>query len=240
MICTMRVWHKTNTPSSSSVVRKIGMTKTRSFDRPQNMQQQQQPKRNDQGPELILTPTESPVMLHACCSGEFSDSITMSDRFTSFGSGSADNKKGRKNTSRPRARISTPMAAAPKALLSDLTIPTEDVMIVDMFGRGTSHQCNITTISNGYFEFTMENRNGQDILLAFLRTTLPKDRVMETMQNRTSSELSNRTGQSDSAKSFDVEAFTAKRMSERIRSETISEKLRRKVVRVFSSFEESK
>jgi hypothetical protein len=232
----MRVWHKTNTPSSCSVVRKIGTTKARSFERPPQMQ----PQRANNGPELVLTPTESPVMLHACCSsGEFADPITMSERFTSFGSGSVDKKNGQHNTSRQRVRISTPVAAAPKAL-GDVTVPIADIMVVDMFGRGSSHQCNITTISSGYFEFTMENRNGQDILLAFLKATVPKDRVMEGVSYRSGSELSNRTGQSDSGRSFDVEAFTAKRMSERLRSETISEKLRRKVVRVFSSFEESK
>lgn len=233
MICTMRVWHKTNTPSASAVTRKIGMTKARSFERGPP----RQPQRDNHGPELLLTSNEAPLMLHACCSGEFSDPITMSERFTSFGSGSVD-KKGRRSNSRQRARIDTPVST-PKPL-GDVTLGVSDIMVVDMFGRGSSHQCNITTLSNGYFEFTMENRNGQDILLAFLKATLPKDRVMG-MNQRTGSELSNRTGQSErSAKSFDVEAFTATRMQDRLQSETISEKLRRKVVRVFSSFEESK
>lgn len=265
MICTMRVWHKTAVPNDDTViVRKIGMARSRSFESAHLSRHQKQQQRENSGPELVLTPIESPVMDHACCSSEFTDPITMSERFASFGSGSADKKGGAgggpqhrsssRTRSRPRTRrSSTPLGGAPTSsltmrtmspkALSNVTFPISDIMLVDMFGRGRSHQCNLTTLSSGYFEFTMENRNGQDILLAFLTANLPKERVMETLmsRHRTGSELSSRTGQSErSGKSFDVEAFTAKRMSERVSNETISEKLRRKVVRVFSSFEESK
>ena len=230
----MRVWHKTATPDSAAVIRTVGTNNTRSFDG------RFRHKRADHGPELVLTPNESHVMVHACCSGEFSDPIQMSKRFTSFGSGSVDYGQSIRSTSRQRQRISTPITTTSRNsnanLLGEVTIPIADIVVVDMHGKGKSHQCNISTISKGYFEFSPENRNGQDILLTFLRVNLPKDRVMGTY-NRQGSELSNR---SSGTKSFDVEAFTATRMSERLQSETLSEKLRRKVSRVFSSFEDRK
>ncbi len=225
MVCTMRVWHKTKTPSISSIVKQIEIKETRSFEYSPNRR-----KPGEHGPELVLTPNQSPVMVHACCSGDFSEPLPMSKRFTSFGSGSLDRwDLSRQRTSAPET----------KNTLGDVTIPVADIVVVDMFGKGASHQCNLTTMSNGYFELSMENQNGQDILLAFLNANLPKDRLMGSMMRRTNSELSCST-KSTAARSFDVEAFMARRMSERIKSETMSEKLRRKVVRVISSFEESK
>lgn len=230
----MRVWHKTRTPHSNAVTRTVGMTHARSFDG------LQQNRRNPQqhGPELVLTSNE-PVRIHACCSGEsFTDPISMPNRFMFRSASGVQRTNSHRSSSRPRQRISStqsPNVTAPPNVLGDVTIPLADIMVVDMFGQGNSHQCNLTTLSHGYFELTMDNRNGQDILLAFLNASLPKNRVMG--YKRTASELSNR---SSGTRSFDVEAFTATRMSERLKSETMSEKLRRKVVRVFSSFEDRK
>lgn len=120
--------------------------------------------------------------------------------------------------------------------IGNVKIPISDIMIADMHGDSTSHIANLTTMSHGYFQFTMMNRNGQEILLAFLKANLPKERIMECAP---SSELS-RTDSQDSTRSFDVEAFTAKNMTERIKNETLSEKVRRKVGRAFASIEECK
>lgn len=119
-----------------------------------------------------------------------------------------------------------------------ITIPVSDILVVDMVGDENSHVCNITTVSSGFYEFSLENRNGQDMLLAFLKNALPKERFMKGEIQPEERLVPEDTVSKDP--SFDVEAFTAKNMTERIQNETISEKLRRKVGRVFSSFEESR
>lgn len=225
MVCTMRVWHKTNMPAASAVVKKVPITHARSFDFSPHRK-----KPVKHGPELVLTSNQSPVMVPVTSLGHFSEPLSTSRR---LGSGNM----ARRSSSRQRTRNMDTMNST--TVLRDFSVPVVDIMVVDMFGRGDSHQCNITTMSHGYFELTMENRNGQDILMAFLNANLPKERVMGGMRKRTNSELSSDTKSTGTA-SFDVEAFTATRMTERIKRETMSEKLRRKVVRVFSSFEERK
>lgn len=225
MICTMRVWHKTTMPAASAVVKKIEISHSRSFDF--SPHRKKLPKH---GPELVLTSNQSPVMVHANSLGHFSEPLSTSRRL-----GSGNFNMARRSSSRQRTRNRECMDCT--TVIKDFSVPVADIMVVDMFGSGDSHQCNITTMSHGFFELTMENRNGQDILMAFLNANLPKERVMSGMRKRTGSEISDDT-KSTGTTSFDVEAFTATRMTERIQSETMSEKLRRKVVRVFSSFEE--
>lgn len=211
-------------PAASAVVKKVEITHSRSFDFTSQGKKQAQ-----HGPELVLTSNQSPVMVHATSLGHFSEPLSTSRRL-----GSGNINMARRSSSRQRTpRVeNTPV-------IKHFSVPVADIMVVDMFGRGDSHQCNITTMSHGFFELTMENRNGQDILMAFLNANLPKERVMGGMRKRTGSDLSSDTKSTGTA-SFDVEAFTATRMTERIQSETMSEKIRRKVVRVFSSFEERK
>lgn len=228
----MRVWRRTRTPTAAAVVREVGVKHVRSFDFSNRRH------KDDNGPELVLKPNQEASqhpMVHACCSGDFAEPIPLSERFTSFGSGANLDK------SRSSGRIRRTMTSTPKAaVVGDVTIPVSEIMVVDMFGGGDVHQCNITTMSKGYFEFTMENRNGQDILLAFLKANVPQERVMEALNHRTGSQLSgNSISTGATGKSYDVEAFTATRMAERMENETMSEKFRRKVFRVFSSFEES-
>lgn len=191
----------------------------------------------DHGPELVLTLNEAPITIHACCSGDFAEPISMSQRFASFGSGTMD-KNGNRSSSRQRPRLTTPLPPVQKVVPGEITIPISNILVVDVSGGSDLHVCTITTMSRVHYELTMESRNGQDILQAFLRARLPKDRVIEAINHRTSSHLS-RNSASTTARSFDVEAFTAVRMAERMENETISEKLRRKVVRVFSRIEES-
>jgi hypothetical protein len=85
----------------------------------------------------------------------------LSQRFDSFGIGVG------------KRRPPHPQRDAGKRL-GDATIPVADIIVVDMNEKGDSHRTNITTVSNGFFEFTLENRNGQEVLLAFLKTSLPK------------------------------------------------------------------
>ena len=229
----MRVWHKTRTPTPSAAVRQVDVSQGRHF-------QFATHGRNtlDHGPELVLALNEAPSMIHSCCSGDFAEPISLSERFTSFGSGNVD-KNGSRSTSRQRPRLMTPVPISIRTEVSgEITVPVSDILVLDVCGGSNEHQCNITTSLRVHYELTMENQNGQDMLEAFLRARLPKDRVVEAISKRTGSQLSKHSG-STTARSFDVEAFTAVRMAERMENETMSEKLRRKVVKVFSSIEES-
>jgi hypothetical protein len=181
------------------------------------------------GPEILLNPLHNRMSVNACCSGELGDPIQLSQRFTSFGSGDNGSRHGSRRSPKRDGR----------KRLGDMTIPVGDIMVVDMYGHRDSHRTNITTQSHGFFEFTLESRNGQEVLLAFLKAGLPKERVMDGQIPRSPSGFSQAT-HSTGSRSFDVEAFTASRMAERIRHETFSEKLHRKVRRVVSSLEESK
>jgi hypothetical protein len=190
-------------------------------------------KGSQQGTELLLSPVELVMSVHGCCSGDLGNPISMSQRFTSFGSGDrSGDRSGEGSRRSSRQKEAT-------RLLGDVIVPVSDIMVVDMYGNGESHRTNITTMSFGFFEFTLESRNGQEVLLAFLKASLPKERVMEGSIPRSPSSFSQHTA-STGSKSFDVEAFTASRMAERMSNESFSEKLRRKVGRVVSSFEESK
>jgi hypothetical protein len=229
MICTMRIWHRTNTPGNHSLTKRVNMKKTRSFGRPA-FDRTVTTGVDQHGPEILLNPLHNHMAVHACCSGELGDPIQLSHRFASFGSGD--------NGSRHGSRHRSPKREGRKRL-GDVMIPVGDIMVVDMYGHRDSHRTNITTMSHGFFEFTLESRNGQEVLLAFLKASLPKERVMDGQIPRSPSGFSQNTG-STGSRSFDVETFTASRMKERLRRETFSEKVRRKVGRVVSSIEESK
>lgn len=258
----MRVWHKSTTggpldsSTASSVVRRVGLTKTtNSFEG--HIEAMKQAETKPCGPELIFTPNELRRNLSVgSLSGDVADSVQLSERFASFGSGNGvmspnglDLSRGsqsrpRSSRSSSRQRMSrTPVRQRRRDanVLSSTTttISVDDIKCVDLYGQGDSHQCNITTESQGYFEIMLDNQNGQDVLFAFLMATLPKDRVVDGHVHRSRSGVSHHT-HSTGSRSYDVEAFTASRMAERLKGETISEKLRRKVGRMFSSFEESK
>jgi hypothetical protein len=223
MICTMRIWHQSSSRGSSlsrpASVKKTRSVGSRAFDSLASRGEQH-------GPELILNPVALHMHgIHACCSGELRNPIQLSQRFASFGSGD-----GKRRSPHPQRDGGKRIGAA--------TIPVADIMVVDMYGQGGSHRTNITTMSNGFLEFTLENRNGQDVLLAFLKASLPKERVMEGSLQRSPSGFSLNT--ECSSRSVDVEAFTASRIAERNQHESFSEKLRREVGRVVSSIEESK
>ena len=88
----------------------------------------------------------------------------------------------------------------------------------------------------------MENLNGQLVLMAFLKGHLPKNKVRECFAANNPllpRSPSNLTQNTQSSKSFDVEAFTANRMAERLQSESLAEKVQRRIHRLVSSLEES-
>ena len=271
MICTMRIFHPT--PSSSfqkNRSRSLGSAAQANQNKALHVSSvggATSINNNhliQQGPELVLTPIRrhphhsgSNQMIYGCCSGEL-EPITLSKRFASFGSANvnnhltgvgvvgvagADNQNN--NTDKQQQQQQQPQQEQPKSLGTTVTtIPISDIMVVDMYGAGESHRSNITTMSFGYFEFTLESRNGQDILLAFLKASVPEERVMDGQpyghQQGFAGISSSPSQTSASTRSFDVEAFTASRIAERVESESFSEKLRRRVVKVVSSIEESK
>ena len=222
MICTMRICPPLARPARLH----LGVKKSRSFGSPTlDRSKLLDASHQHSGPELVLTAIHNSA-LNACCSGELGSPIQLSERFISFGSSSSPLAESN-NDKRKRRTI------------GDVTIPIGDIMVVDMYGANDSHRANITTMSHGYFEFTLESRNGQEVLLAFLKANLPKDRVMDGNLPRSPSQISQST-RSSASKSFDVEAFTARRMAERVENETFGEKLQRRLGKVVSSLEDRK
>mmetsp|Transcript_4241 Transcript_4241/g.10573 ORF Transcript_4241/g.10573 Transcript_4241/m.10573 type:complete len:449 (-) Transcript_4241:315-1661(-) len=220
------------------------------------------------GPELILTPNMPAGLLveqhhhhhqqqqqNLCCGDSFGGGDTPRMRFSSFGSGSFDAPAVRRYSlstgTQPRTRR-----------IGNVTLLLEDILLIDVNGNSqalllkkkeyqslaspeknsNSHANNddrriyIITISNGVYAFTMESTNGRELLVAFLKANLPKERFSDQGISRTPSNGTHDTSHSN--RSFDVEAFTAKRMAERLKSESIGEKVQRRVHRLVTSFEE--
>jgi hypothetical protein len=250
---TMRIWHKTTERKSSSNPHTTPSASSRSvspfhiaaassrLNIPSSLHIQV-------GPELILTPSTSLIdqQLHhsnSMCCGELENSI-LSQRFTSFGS-----NDGRLSSSRTGNKEQpNQQQKRPSSPLNDtITIPVKEIMIVNADTNNKDpkekQQIRITTIHSGFFEFNMENTNGQLILMAFLKANLSKDKVVEgvTAGYGLPQSPSNITQNTCSTNiSFDVEAFTASRMAERLKSESISEKVQRRIHRLVNSLEESK
>jgi hypothetical protein len=201
------------------------------------------------GPELILTPISITGMVeqqhhNICCADSFGETPRLlSQRFTSFGSASFE---------APVRRYSLSTNQSPTRRIGNATIALKDILMIDVHGgaaqrdesspenRRALHRINIITISNGLYEFTMDSANGRELLLAFLKANIPKKRMndQEILLSRSPSNLTLNTSHSN--RSYDVEAFTATRMSERLQSESIGEKVQRRVHRLVSGFEECK
>lgn len=263
--CTMRVWHKTTQqPSSSSssefITQQPSNGHRRSSSSPFASSALRLPSSSkvNAGPELVLTPCNNPLARDShpqlqCCGSDFGNSFPT--QFASFGgSASETGSKMRLSKSQGNVRMTTPNAddSSPdrrrSSSLGTITIPMKEIMLIGVGNGETAttkkpqHQTNITTISSGFFELTMENLNGQLVLMAFLKGHLPKNKVKECFPS--SNPLlprspSNLTQNTQSSKSFDVEAFTANRMAERLQSESVAEKVQRRIHRLVSSLEES-
>ena len=275
MICTMRIWHKQQGGGSSGGKNKQGMTmmkKTRSsgntaFD----MYTNTRGGMVDCTCEILLKPIPQrhPSAVRStsrtrCRSSSFGggggssrnksgddNELVMSQRFQSFGSGSTSNRKYQLTT-----------ASGDKndmniSFIGNVQIPISDIMIVDDNNNNNNTQkqqqqqqyvINLTTMSHGYFEMTMMNQNGQEILLAFLKANLPNERILIGRGGhgkgnaggigRSRSDVSHSTA--SSSKSVDAEVFLATRITEKINNETLSERVRRKFGRALKSVEECK
>lgn len=267
-MCTMRVWHKTKRPVSSyAAAAALQSSSTSATTGPGGVGRRRRgsltgfdsspllasasaaASRGDfqaSGPEVILSPISTGVVEHTsphlCCSDSFADTPRLlSQRFTSVGSTSFEG---------PVRRYSLSTDMMPTRRIGNVTMSVKDIMMVDVHGsarkddtndtnnkKSSHHRINIVTSSSGVYEFSMDSANGRELLLAFLKANLPKDRINDQQQMpRSPSNLTLNTSHSN--RSYDVEAFTATRMSERLKSESIGEKVQRRVHRLVSSFEE--
>jgi hypothetical protein len=180
-----------------------------------------------EGSEIIFTPSlrHNTAIVQSCCSGDMPENpISFSKRFASFGS-----------SSRPPVQAqAVDQNHINSTSIADVTIPIHNILTVEPLQD--SYRIILAVKERGLFEVSLENRNGMEVLLAFLRARLSSDRIID--DNTSLANQSNMSQNSRSTKSFDVEAFTASRMAERIQHETFSERLRRKVGKFISSLEE--
>ena len=180
----------------------------------------------EEGPEIIFKPALSNhgASIQGCCSSELpGNPISFSKRFASFGSSGGPLQ--------PQNVVQKPQPAS----MGKIVIPIHDILAVEPSQEG--YRTILTVKEKGLLEVTLENRNGMEILLAFLRARLPNERMMDDNASMAKSQ-SSMSQTSRSSKSFDVEAFTASRMAERIEHETLGEKIRRRVGKLVSSLEE--
>lgn len=89
--------------------------------------------------------------------------------------------------------------------------------------------------TRGSYELEFENKNGMDIMMAFLQATLPPERFINA--DCASSPSKDVSDSASYLSSLDVEKLT-ERLAERETSETMSERLRRSVGQMVSSIEE--
>lgn len=209
------------------------------------------------GPELVLTPLINPLLAAAeqqqqqqhyaqqlCCVSDFSNPFPT--EFTSFGSGSPTAAPDG-TIERLRLSSSGVVRGSHRPALGTVTIPMRDILLVGVSDTDTTgsnknaqHRTTVATASAGFYELAMDNTNGQLVLMTFLKANLPKSKVGDLNRNlELPRSPSNLTQNTLSTKSFDVEAFTATRMTERLQSESVAEKVQRRIHRLVTSLEES-
>jgi hypothetical protein len=251
--CTMRVWHKTTQQPSHEQSNSHRRSSSNSPFHAASSALRLPSSTINPGPELVLTPCNHALVTEQsqlqCCGSDFGNSFPT--KFASFG-GSASDQGNKLRLSRSHGNVRASMRESPhddlcQLSLGTITIPMKEIMLIGV-GNGEmattkrpQHQTNITTVSSGFYELTMENLNGQLVLMAFLKGHLPKGKFRECFPNNPllPRSPSNLTENTQSSKSFDVEAFTANRMAERLQSESVAEKVQRRIHRLVSSLEES-
>jgi hypothetical protein len=174
-----------------------------------------------QGPELLLRSVN-------LSSTSLSN---LSERFQSFGS----NGNNALRSSRHEVKKSASDFRSPSPLKRSqpmgYCIPLSDVVVADVHD---DHLLFLTTQKQGFFEFSFDSKNAFDLMTAFLGAWLPEERITRMKNESTSA-----TTFLDPICSFDVEAFTNTRIQEKVKHETLSEKMRRKVVHIAFQMGES-
>lgn len=141
----------------------------------------------------------------------------------------------------PQMRQRQPDVEVPE--IQSFVVPLSDIVVVDIYAPDPSSNAlfrnndrmNVTTMNNGYYEFYFQTQMSYDILLAFLRANLAAERITDGAGNNTSIDngyIQPQLSRCCSGELFDAETLTARRMKERVQTESISEKLRRKAAHV--------
>ena len=133
---------------------------------------------------------------------------------------------------------------------AEYLIPTSNIIVVD--GRSSaaaddesdnvvttrSAACRkriyITTVSHGYYEISFDTANAHSVMIAFLRASLPPQRIMKEIAGVGvgvgGGTFDATTCCADTARgSFDMENFLAQEIDETVRNEGVLGKLRRRV-----------
>lgn len=147
---------------------------------------------------------------------------------------------------------------------SALSLPIAEILIIDTSGKpptvpaqqqqtssssSSSHQQRslsgrltiyITTLSLGYYEFQCLNRNGHDILMAFLRASVDPERIVEgNHHNSFHPDLrSTSSVASSSCLDLDMDALHDKHFSKHQQYESWPEKMGRRVNKAISTLSE--
>lgn len=269
-MCTMRVWQKTRgqpppppiaehgggSSSTPNNHHRNSSVHRRSLSSPFDSAPLRIPAAEfrNTGPELVLTPLSNPLLAEQqqaqlCCGSDFSGAFH--SKFGSFGAGSGGSPAAADGSMPNRLRVSSTggihASTSGRPPLGTVTVPMRDILLVgvpdiDTIANTKDAPCQttITTASAGFFELTMDNMNGQLVIMAFLKANLAKNKLSELNSSvglpRSPSNLTQNT---QSTRSFDVEAFTTIRMTERLKSESVAEKVQRRIHRIVTSLEES-
>ena len=230
MTCTMRNWETRQQSSFRS--HSVSRSRVAPLSSANDLRTMQMIIDDDHhyGPELLLTLVVEILTNHRDDSPAGRRPSSVVRRRTGSSSSSSA------SSSNPNA---PPSAAAAAAAPVQYSIPIADVMVVETYNvrYGTPlNRLNITTISNGLFEFDFHNSNGHDILLAFLQASLSPERILDGSCDVVPPAVEKSWSASSSC--LDVDGLTARHLRGRVENETWPEKISRRVGKVVHSLEE--
>lgn len=136
------------------------------------------------------------------------------------------------------------------------TIPMRDITVADVDTTNSSIYgsieakrkksqvlyVHVTTINHEYFEFYFDSQNSYDIFMAFLQSSLSRERLCCKSSDSQSSDRLNLSRLSHSwcsERSFDIERFEEREVKEAVDGEQNTERVRRNIVILVSRFSEA-
>ena len=201
--------------------RQVGLTKTHS--NPSNRGGSNKSTALElEGPEVLITPfrpiEKYPIIIQDRDRAKGNGS---GERATSAGPRSRSNSASRRRIWNEMYADDTRQQDDEKPLPQPFAIPVSDVVEVETKGGQASGASPIvlTTLSMGYFEFTFHSSNAHDVFLAFFTNSLPYECIIHACP----------TPLDACSESYDVETLTATRMQKSVESETLTEKMMRKL-----------
>mmetsp|Transcript_20199 Transcript_20199/g.26649 ORF Transcript_20199/g.26649 Transcript_20199/m.26649 type:complete len:254 (-) Transcript_20199:141-902(-) len=146
------------------------------------------------------------------------------------------------------------------ACLKSYAIPLGDIVVVDVDGANSrdfddkthsmqgGNRMGVTTMSNGYFEFSFISKNSHDVLMAFLQSSLPPEKMTmgSTYGNVPGREIINSDSGNSSSftpilekkSSVDMDKLTEKEIKDSVNAESLPQRIRRKMTTVVERFGE--